>query len=609
MPERRLLALGAVLAGALLAAPLAALPDAAEAPVKAARAALARSDGIAAEAELNRALAAGAGRGDVAAAMGEALIEQGQLKRAREWLGPVQFARGTEAYGWRMLGLLERQDGNLAAAGRAYEKALALTPKDPQLWVDIGRMRYTGGEQIQAVQAANRALELGPGHPRALEFRAQLLRDGGDPAGALALFERALERAPDDLDLLGGQAATLGELGRAGEMLAVTRRMVELSPRDPYAYYLQAVLAARAGKTDLARAVLNRAGDRPDEVPAAMLLEGLLELEAGNAHVAADRLEQLAQLQSANPRVQALLARALYESGEYDRLFDRFTPLAARADAPAYLLEILGRAYEERGDRAAAAPLLDRAAAAAARPLQPITERDAPGVLASGWRDNPGSPGTAVPYVRSLLSTGQTAQAGQVALRFQALHPGSYEALVLGGDTELAAGRTGSALQRYQLASLVRFPDLLLLRICLAYERSGQGGMVRPLVARYLASVPQSPMAARLAAGQSAFAGDWARTRMLLESLRKRGGSRDVRLLADLSFAQLRDGDGEAAAESATRAWQLQPANPVAAQARAMALAALGRDKAQARQLLEQARRSGGDNPLLAETRKKLGVH
>ena len=82
-----------------------------------------------------------------------------------------------------------------------------------------------------------------------------------------------------------------------------------------------------------------------------------------------------------------------------------------------------------------------------------------------------------------------------------------------------------------------------------------------------------------------------------------------MRLLADLSFAQLRDGDAEAATESAARAWQLQPASPVAAQARAMALAALNRDEAQTRQLLEQARRSGGDNPLLAETRKKLGVH
>ena len=135
MPEARvpgIWLLGAVLAGMLLSAPIGALPGAAEAPVKSAAAALARGDGIAAEAELNRALAAGAGKPDVAAAMGEALLDQGKPVRAREWLGPAQFARGSEAYGWRMLGLLERQEGHLAAAGRAYDKALALTPKDPQ---------------------------------------------------------------------------------------------------------------------------------------------------------------------------------------------------------------------------------------------------------------------------------------------------------------------------------------------------------------------------------------------------------------------------------------------------------------------------------------------
>ena len=53
-------------------------------------------------------------------------------------------------------------------------------------------------------------------------------------------------------------------------------------------------------------------------------------------------------------------------------------------------------------------------------------------------------------------------------------------------------------------------------------------------------------------------------------------------------------------------AWVLQPASPVAAQAYGMALAELGRDPVQARQLLELAKRSGGDNPLLAAARMKL---
>lgn len=595
MPDRCRLALRllAVLAGgALLAAPLGALTGRADERIKAASVALARSDGIAAEAELDRALKAGATKSDVAAAMGEALIVQGQMQRAREWLGPAQFSAATQAHGWRMIGLLERHEGNLPAAGKAYDRALALTPKDPQLWVDIGRMRYAGGEHIQAIEAANRALELGPRHPRALEFRAQLLRDAGHPAGALALLGQALEVAPDDLELLAGQAETLGEMGRTTEMLAVVRRMTEIAPRHPWAAYLQAVLAARAGKTDLARSVLGRAGDRLDNVPSAMLLAGLLELEAGNVSIAADQLEELARRQPGNQRVQLLLARALYDAGEHGRLFARFGPVAARPDAPAYLLELLGRAHEERGDHAAAAPLLDRAASAAPRLMIPV------GGEGGGFGP--------VASARSLLASGSGEQARQVAQRLLAVRPGSYEALYLAGDTDLAAGQPAQALRSYQAASVVRFPDSLLLRISLAYERLGQAGYSRLLVTRYLGAMPQSPLAARMAAGQSAFARDWGTARALLESLRRRGGNRDVRLLSDLSFAQLRSGDGAAASESAARAWALQPASPVAAQAYAMALAETGRDPGLARQLLEQARTSGGDNPLLTEAAKKL---
>ncbi len=118
--------------------------------------------------------------------------------------------------------------------------------------------------------------------------------------------------------------------------------------------------------------------------------------------------------------------------------------------------------------------------------------------------------------------------------------------------------------------------------------------------------MPQSPLAARMAAGQGAFARDWDSARALLENLRRRGANRDVRLLSDLSLAQLRSGDGAAASESAARAWALQPANPVAVQAYAMALAETGKDAVLARQLLDQARSSGAGNPLLDETAKKL---
>jgi predicted Zn-dependent protease len=585
--------LGGILAGGALVLALCAAPGLAGAgqdSIAAARSALDRGDGIAARAELDKALSAGAARGDIAALMGEALLVQEDYARAREWLAPGKFTPADEVRGWRMLARLERATGNLAAAGAAYDKALAKAPNDPQVWVDIGRLRYVGGEQLQAIDAANRALGAGPDNPQALALRAELLRDSAGWQAALPLYERAAALAPNDLAVLAGYAETLGEAGEARAMLVVTRTMIGLAPKDPQAWYLQAVLAARAGKVDLARSLLARAGTLPDERPNAMVLQGVLELEAGNANVAVAVFERLSLTQPANPRLQLLLARALYESGDYAGLQERFSPLAARADAPAYLLTLLARGYEDQGDRAAAAPLLDRAARFQGAAVVPI----------------PGGDG-AVGAARAALASGNAAGAEAAAAQLIRQRPGLALGYALGGDTALAQGANGLALERYGQSARVRWPDRVLLRMVEALERSQRGGEASQLVGGYLGAYPGSRMAARLSAGFLAQGGDWAHARSVLENLRQRGGNRDARLLADLSLAQLRTGDADAALQTAERAALLQPGSGVAAQAWGMALVELDREPALAAALLAKARRIGGDNPLLAEARKKLG--
>ncbi|HCF25384.1 MULTISPECIES: tetratricopeptide repeat protein [unclassified Novosphingobium] len=591
---------------ALLATPLLAMPDDARTSLDKARAALARGDGIAAEADLQRALAAGARKPELAADMGEALIQQGEGGKARAWLAPGQFDKGEEARGWRLLALLERLDGNLPAAGRALDRALVAAPRDPLVWVEVGRLRYQGGEQLQAFEAADRAVAAGPNNPRALELKAQLVRDSLGDGAALPIFEQALAGAPGDIALLGGYAASLGELGRASEMLAVIRKMLSLDPDNGQAFYLQAVLAARAGNVDLARAMLNRAGERIDGMPAAALLQGMMELEAGNANAAVQHLIPLANGQPANPRVQLLLARALYEAGDHQQLVARFGALAARGDASPYLLQILGQSYEEQGDRAAAGPLLDRAAAANPPAVLPIFEPSPPGVLAPRWNEAQSSAGITAAYLRSLLGAGDQAGAVRVAGRLLELRGGSAQAHGLMGDVELAAGRADSALRHYDAAARVRLTESLALRSAIALEQLGQGGKVPALVVRYLGLYPQSRLMLRIDANLAIAKGDWARARLLLENLRLRGANRDARLLASLSLAQLRSGDAAAALATADRAWSLAPASGYVAAVRALTLAHVGSDPATARQLIAQAGRTGGDPKVLDEARRKL---
>lgn len=541
-----------------LTGPLGAQPDAASAALAAAAAAAQRGEGVVAEAELRKALAAGASRRDVAARMGEAQLLQGNLRQAREWLEPAEFSAAGAALGWQMTGRLLRLEGKLAEAGRAFDRALALAPDDAGLWVDIARLRYAGGQHVLALEAADLALRKGPDDPRAIELRARLLLDSAGPAAAIPLFERGLAIAPDDLPLLTGYAAALAEAQRAADMLIVVRTIAERHPRSPAAHYFQAVLAARAGRVDLAKALLNRTGNRLAEVPAAQLLRGSLEMEAGNTATAVETLERLDRRQPHNAPVQLLFARALLAVGDHTKLRSRFLPLAARPEASPYLLQVLARSYELTGEREAAAALLDRAASAGSVPFATLV-----------YRLNP--------------------------------LQGSFDALVAAGDGALLRGSERDAFAAYAQAAQVRYPEWLMLRAAFASEGEGAA-----LASRYLAGFPASLLAPRIVAGSVAQGGDWARATTLLADVDRRLGHADVRVLADLSLAQLRGGDALAALQSAEQAADLQRSSPVAALAWAMALARLGQDPDIAHSLLDKAERIAGASPMLNETRQQL---
>ena len=130
--------------------------------------------------------------------------------------------------------------------------------------------------------------------------------------------------------------------------------------------------------------------------------------------------------------------------------------------------------------------------------------------------------------------------------------------------------------------------------------------VVPALAQGYLAAYPGSRLAARLAGGYAALNGNWARSAAILGNLRTRGAGRDVRLLCDLSLAQLRSGDRLGALASARTAYRLQRSSPVAAQAYAMALIMNREQLGLADQLLIKSHRIAGSNPLLVEARQQL---
>lgn len=555
-----------------------------------ARAALERRDGVAAEVALRRALAGGAAKPAIAASLGEAYFLQKNYATAREWLAPGDFTPAERQYGFHVLALLEMAEGNLPAAGTAFDAALNDGAGTAALWVDIGRLRYRGGEQHQALAAVEEALKLDPNHPRALEFRGQFARDSRGLLAALPWFQRGLKATPDDMGLLGEYAATLGELGRAKEMLRITRKMIELEGDNPRAFYLQAVLAARAGNPLLARRLLSRTNDAYAEAPAAILLQGVLEMQASNYALAAEAFAKLERMQPENPRVRLLFARALLENGEAREVVARFQPFADRDDASPYLLTLMGRSFEMLGDRMAAAPYLDRAARLPTMHVTPLGVSEVGELAIFRWGSDPYRLDATVPAIRKLLAERRFDEASGKVMQVAERYSGSVDVQALSGDVALASGDFEGALDDYGFAARIRASLSLVQRMAVALQLQGRDVEARRLISDYLRQHPQSADGAEMLGNMLAESGDMARGRKLLEYARtvQGAGVRDPWLLGTLALGALEAGQGEQALADAGAAYRVQRANMRSAQVLARVLQQAGRS-AEAQALLAKA--------------------
>lgn len=572
---------------ALTLAPLTshAEPQPGPALVEAARAALRREDGIDAEMKLRAAMAQGVPNQRIAAYMGSAYLRQGDLDKARQWLGRGAFSPDTAAEGFRVLAQLEILQNHLPAAGAAFDRALAITPNDAGLWVEIGRYRYRSGQHVQAIEAADHALALDGRNVRALEFRGELVRDRYGLAAGLPWFEAALARAPQDVSVLTQYAATLGDLGRATDALAVTRRLLQADPGNAQAYYLQAVMAARAGQYDVARQLLNRTRDKLDGVPGVLLLQAVLELSAGNTQTASELCEQLLEREPDSMRARQLLARALYLGEQYRYLTLRFRDDIGHSDASPYLLTVVARGYEALGDRAKAGALLDRAASPPPAALR---------IVAVGSR------------VGELMGQGQSQDALAAAEQARGVQPGSYLNQALAGDVQLALGHPVEAQRRYADAARVRMSDSLLQRRFQAFVGAGNYSAATEMVQAYLQQNPANHVALRLQAGLALRSGDAMWAGAILDYLYRNGSGQDVQLLTDLALIRLGTGEADLGERAAAQAYELQRASPVAAQTLASSYAALAIKRDAALSLLDKARQMLGDNPLQTEARNRL---
>ncbi|MBX9796598.1 tetratricopeptide repeat protein [Sphingomonas sp.] len=526
-----------------------------------ARTYLALGEGLAAQAELGRAKAAGFDMSRTHQLMAEALLLQGQPDRAlaEAAKAPPRYA----GYALRVAARALAAKRDMPGAQRLLAGVLAADGgKSAAAWADLARVRQLSGDIGGAIIAAGRALQRDPNNVDALTLRAELVRGQYGLVAAIPWFERALKVDPWRHDTLIEYAATLGDAGRYRAMLDATRRALAARPGSPRALYLQAVMAARAGNTELARSLLQRTGGGLDGQPGPLLLSGALDYADGAYQQAINRWRAVLNMAPMNLEARRLLGAALLRAGDNKGALAVLRPIALRGDADSYTLALVGRAFEANGERDWAATYLDRAAIPALTAATQFGIDDDLAQLRLSAEQAPANPIVQIEYLRGLLFRGQTAKALSRAQALARTYPGAPQAHLLVGDVMMALGRPEEASRAYARAADLRFDEPTMLRAVEALQRLRQRDKAATVVALYLAQNPGNIAARRLTAHWQIATGAWDDAIDTLEGLRGDLGNRDPALLAELAVAYAGSGEDEVAELYAANAYRLAPMNP-----------------------------------------------
>ena len=157
---------------------------------------------------------------ELAKAQGEVSNEEldAMVRQMTQQLESKPPGQAVDAPAWEMLARAHASRQRFADADKAYQRALELTPDNPNLLADrADLLALLQGQSAagEAMRLVNRALEIDPGHPKALALAGSSAYGRKDFVAAEAFWERARERAAPGSPFAQGLESSL-EAARAG---------------------------------------------------------------------------------------------------------------------------------------------------------------------------------------------------------------------------------------------------------------------------------------------------------------------------------------------------------------------------------------------------------
>lgn len=277
-----------------------------------AQAYLETGEALSAEKEARQALREGYAREPALAALGKALVQQGEHKKA---LAEMQSAPADA-----LLLAPVRADALLALGQRdqaraLFEGVLQRQPNSADALIGLGRIAYVDGDHALSMSYADRILALAPRNTDALMFKADLLRAGNHPRQAVALYDQVLALRPQHRTAHIEKAYLAVGLGRYDDAQAELDAAAKVAPGSMLVAYTQALLDYTRGRPEAAQdSLLKVLRVAPEHMPS-VLLAGAVSMKLGSWYLAEHHFRHYLERNPDNLYARKMLAQALLGSG------------------------------------------------------------------------------------------------------------------------------------------------------------------------------------------------------------------------------------------------------------------------------------------------------
>lgn len=296
--------------------------------------------------------------------LGQAYLDKGELRKAREQVEAALKQTPWDGSLYYQLGRIDQREHHaaqaheeFAAAGRLKNVDQASIRRLLQLFQAVQNHQADQVQQLRAEFLNDSAQD-----PEILNSVGVLLGEGGFYSGALDPLERSARLAPDSFESNYNLGLTLLKLGRAQEAEVQLKKALALQPGSPEVNKLLAILYVEQNRNVEAIERLRAANQASPGDPRILALLGEQYLAGHYVKEAVPCLTQAIKLNADNPSLRYLLITAYQEQHDYPNAVSAAQEAVQRFPNDARAVYELGQQLANLGDYQRARPYAEKAA-------------------------------------------------------------------------------------------------------------------------------------------------------------------------------------------------------------------------------------------------------